>query len=87
MPRRLSLLLSLFMLELGLVAAGGAAGKFFPDDPIAREPETRDASKAAAKDIDLFWDLLQNLFAHPGDPNLDQRALYLEPWKYLYFVR
>jgi hypothetical protein len=75
MPGRLWLLLSLFMLALGLVAAGGAVGKFYPDDPIAREPETRDAAKAEAKDIDLFWDLLQNLFARPGDPNFNLRAL------------
>jgi hypothetical protein len=54
--------------------AGGATGKFYPDDPITREPETRDASNAKPKDIDLFWDLLHNLFARPGDPNMNVPA-------------
>jgi hypothetical protein len=61
-------------LAFSLVRASAATGKFFPDDPIAREPETRDAAKAQPKDIDLFWDLLYNLFARPGDPNLNVPA-------------
>ena len=34
------------MLALFVLAAGGAAGKFYPDDPILREPESRDAANA-----------------------------------------
>ena len=42
--------------------------------PIAREPETQDASKVAPWDIDLFVDLAINLFGRPGDSTADVRA-------------
>ena len=44
-----------------------AAPKFYDDDPIAREPETRDASGVQPWDIPLAFDLALNLFARPGD--------------------
>jgi hypothetical protein len=44
--------------------------KFYDDDPIAREPNTRDASGAIQRDIDLMYDLARNLFAVPRDPKL-----------------
>jgi hypothetical protein len=68
MLKRFSFLSLLFVLAFSMTRAGAATGKFYPDDPITREPETRDASKAQPRDIDLFWDLLHNLFARPGDP-------------------
>ena len=52
----------------------GATVRFYPDDPIAREPETQDASKVQPWDIDLFWDLALNTFTKPGDPSTDVRA-------------
>jgi hypothetical protein len=52
----------------------GASKKFYDDDPLAREPETQDASGATPYEIDLFWDLSSNLFARPGDRRLDVRA-------------
>jgi hypothetical protein len=64
----------LLVLAFSMTRAGAATGKFYPDDPITREPETRDASNAKPKDIDLFWDLLHNLFARPGDPNMNVPA-------------
>jgi hypothetical protein len=42
--------------------------KFYDDDPIAREPNTRDASGAVNRDIDLTYDLGKNLFAVPRNP-------------------
>lgn len=60
-PRRLGLAIAV----LGTVAAAAVAAaqpKFFPDDPLAREPETEDAAKAQPWDIDLFYDLAYNLF-------------------------
>jgi hypothetical protein len=48
-------------LATGLV--GSAAGpRFYADDPLAREPESRDASKAAPIDIGLLYEIATNLF-------------------------
>ena len=49
-----------------LAVAQAAEQKFFSDDPLAREPETQDASGAQPWDIDLFYDLSYNLFVTPG---------------------
>jgi hypothetical protein len=50
--------------------AGAQQRKFYDDDPIAREPNTRDASGAQDRDIDLMYDLGKNLFAVPRNPVL-----------------
>ena len=49
---------------------GAQQRKFYDDDPIAREPSTRDASGAIHRDIDLMYDLGRNLFALQRDPKL-----------------
>ena len=46
----------------GRVDRAAAEQKFFADDPLTREPETADASKAEPWDIDLYYDLAYNLF-------------------------
>ena len=54
---------------IGLFAAGVATQRprFYPDDPIAREPESQDASKAAAVyDQSEMYELLYNLFVTSG---------------------
>jgi hypothetical protein len=48
--------------------------KFFADDPIAREPDTQDASKVQAWDLGLIADLTLNVFGKPGDPTPNVRA-------------
>jgi hypothetical protein len=48
--------------------------KFYPDDPLVREPETQDASNVKDREIGLAWDLLLNLFGNPGDPTPNVRA-------------
>ena len=57
-----------------LVSVDGQRPRFFPDDPLQREPETQDASKVQEWDIGLTPDLLLNLFGQPGDPTTNQRA-------------
>jgi hypothetical protein len=58
-----------------VVLAAGAVGylgagatmqgpRFYPDDPIAREPESQDASKAAPYDASEIYDLTYNLFVN-----------------------
>ena len=51
-----------------------AEPKFFADDPLAREPETQDASGAQEWDIDLFYDLSYNLFVTSRRPVEHPRA-------------
>jgi hypothetical protein len=56
------------VLVSALVASSRAGGpRFLPDDPLTVEPETQDAGDAAPRDIDLVWDLAENLFGRPGD--------------------
>jgi hypothetical protein len=56
------------------VPLGGAGRTFYDDDPLAREPETQDASRVQAWEIDLLYDLMLNLFTRPGDPAPNVRA-------------
>ena len=51
-----------------------AGRRFYDDDPIAREPASQDASKAASQDVDLFVDLMLNLFTRPGESEANVRA-------------
>jgi len=71
-------------LGLGFAAAALAAAwapeartsspRFYSDDPIAVEPNTQDASGVQPWEIDLAYDLVSNLFGHPGDPAAGVRA-------------
>ncbi len=70
----LTLVVLTAILAAGSWTARGASQRFYKDDPIAREPETQDASKVAEWEIDLAADLLLNLFARPGDPTPNVRA-------------
>jgi hypothetical protein len=59
---------------LTLASSQAAAPKFYPDDPLSREPETQDASRAEGTSINLFADVLVNLFMKPGDRTPGVRA-------------
>jgi hypothetical protein len=67
-----------FALAVAAVASSlvvrGAGPRFYRDDPLSREPETADAAKVAARDIDLIPDLLLHMFTRPGDPAPNVRA-------------
>ncbi len=52
-----------------------AGQKFYPDDPIQREPESRDASAAQPWDIGLMYEISMNLFATPYHKPANIRAL------------
>src|SRR5687767_13950623 len=56
------------------VIVGTQKRRFFPDDPIWREPMTQDVKNAARYEPDLAYQTLENLFARPGDPVTGQRA-------------
>jgi hypothetical protein len=48
--------------------------RFFPDDPIWREPQTQDVKNAVRYEPDLAYQTIENLFWRPGDKVLGQRA-------------
>ena len=51
-------------LTLGLVMLVAAAPpRFYPDDPLAREPESCDASGDAPINVGLMYDIAFNMFA------------------------
>jgi hypothetical protein len=57
-------------LWLAGVHGGAAAPKFYPDDPIWRDPETQDASSVAELEVSPQYDLLENSFLGAGDDTL-----------------
>jgi hypothetical protein len=46
-----------------LAITAAPAQRFFPDDPLAKEPESQDASAAKPADVGLFYDIAFDLFA------------------------
>ena len=68
---------ALMVVIIGTMSSSGQGRKFYNDDPLAREPETQDASGVQEWDIDLIFDLALNLFARPGDamPNVRARNI------------
>jgi len=73
-PSALYALCVLGAVALLTATPAGNGRKFYDDDPLAREPETENAAGVKPWDIDLFYDLAENLFAHPGDPAPAGRA-------------
>lgn len=59
---------------IAAAAVSTATRKFYDDDPIAREPETQNASGVQDREIDLMFDLTLNLLGRPGDPAGNVRA-------------
>jgi hypothetical protein len=49
------------------LAAASNGRRFFPDDPIARDPETQDASGVARARVSPAYDLVENSFGDTGD--------------------
>ena len=62
-PMRTSLAIATLVCALTVAAVGSQAPRFYDDDPISREPEPQDASKAEPWDIGLLYDLSYQLFA------------------------
>ncbi len=68
------ILTAVLLLLMASISPSGNGRKFYDDDPIDREPETQDASGVQEWDIDLFYDLAENLFGRPGDSTPNVRA-------------
>src|SRR5688572_1571155 len=63
------------ILALTIALVFTAGPKFYPDDPLQREPESRDASGAKSSDIGLMYEIAMNLFAVPHRQPSNTRAL------------
>jgi hypothetical protein len=68
------IILSLFAASIFTFSGLCSAAKFYPDDPIMEVKDTQNASGIEPWEINLFFDLTYNLFAHPGDPTPNVRA-------------
>jgi hypothetical protein len=56
------------------LAAQSPAPRFYPDDPLWREPLSQDVATEGTYEPDLVFQTLENLFGRPGDPVTGQRA-------------
>jgi hypothetical protein len=63
-PRAVIPLVLLISAFAGTVSTKGP--RFYPDDPIAREPESQDASKAQPYEIQDLYEMTNNLFVTSG---------------------
>jgi hypothetical protein len=63
-----------FALSALIWAQERTAPLFFDDDPIARYPETQDASKVQERPLSLYFDASINLFGRPGKPRVGRAA-------------
>ena len=76
-PATLRLLLAAALGMAGVAlgdTAGAQAPAYFPDDPIAVDPESEDASGVKGWDISDPYDFIENTFTKPGD-RTPRRAL------------
>jgi hypothetical protein len=65
-------IISIFMALLTGIA--WSAPKFYDDDPIKKEVDSQNAANVQEWDIDLVYDLAENLFTKPGDKAPNVRA-------------
>jgi hypothetical protein len=67
--------IAIFFITVALLAPNSwSAQKFYPDDPVQKEVDSQNASTVEAWDIDLVYDLAENLFSKPGDKTPNVRA-------------
>jgi hypothetical protein len=65
-PSRRAAFFGAIVFTIGVLTSGAStqSPRFYPDDPIARAPESQDASKAAAYEQSQMYELLSNLFVN-----------------------
>jgi hypothetical protein len=65
-PRSRALVLAAVAIVCTATAVSTQRQRFYADDPIAREPESQDASKAAPYEIKSIYEMSYNLFVTSG---------------------
>ena len=71
---RTRIVLTLLAIVTLTLTVSAQSRRFFPDDPIWREPVTQDVKNAKRYEPDLAFQTIENLFWRPGDRELGQRA-------------
>lgn len=72
-PSRMSIAAFAVLVAAGAIVAT-AGPKFYDDDPIAREPESRSAAGAKPLDYSLFYEYAANLFVEANRQPSNRRA-------------
>ncbi len=73
--RRRALLPAAFLVVAAALASANAAQPvYFPDDPIAVDPETQDAGNVREWALSDPYDFVENTFFKPGDRTTAARA-------------
>ncbi len=67
-------IIAIILLSLAIAVVATSERKFYDDDPLAKAPESQDASGAEARDIGLLYDLGYNLFVTAGRAPRQTRA-------------
>src|SRR5688572_20522248 len=68
------LILITAMLCIGSTIASTQSPRFYRDDPIARDPESQDASGAQKYEIESLYEMTHNLFVTAGYKPTGTRA-------------
>jgi hypothetical protein len=70
------LVVSILAAAVGSLAipSGASEPKFYDDDPLWVEPITQDVTRATDYEPNIGYTILLNIFSHPGEPVLGQRA-------------
>ena len=58
-----------------LLAVSLEAAKFYPDDPLLREPEPQRVEKAKRRKLSDYYDFFWNTFARPGEKQAPKRMI------------
>jgi hypothetical protein len=74
LTRRHQWLIATAVAVAATLTATANGGKFFTDDPISNIVDSQDASRVQEREIDLFYDTLENSFSWPGDRTPNVRA-------------
>ena len=64
----------MFTAVLSALVPAATGPRFYRDDPIARVPESQDASHAAVNEIGDLYEMTYNLFVQPGYKPSGRRA-------------
>jgi hypothetical protein len=78
---RLAAAVAVACLAFGL-SIGAQAPVYFPDDPLAVDPETQDASGVKSWDVSDPYDFFENTFPSPATGRRAARSTSTPPTKY-----